>query len=43
MGDLWITIIPSIYVGYLTPFSLILMGYLVEKKSMAYRRYEEVL
>lgn len=32
MNDLWIAALPSIYAGYLAPFSLILIGYLVEKK-----------
>ncbi len=32
MSGFWITVIPSMYAGYLAPFSLILIGYLVEKK-----------
>ena len=31
-NPLWISGIPSIYVGYVAPFALILIGFLVEKK-----------
>ena len=31
MSDLWISALPAIYAGYLAPFSLILISYLVEK------------
>lgn len=30
-SSLWISALPSIYVGYLAPLSLIIIGYLVER------------